>query len=113
MKFLFLLKYIRLLEKDGSKEINFDNKVQFKFVLKPQFKIDMVRPESPAELSGLMKGDLILTINGKSATSFSLEEITNLLKSEEGKEILLKIERNNVKQEYRFLLKDPLPFIHD
>ncbi|WP_400262501.1 PDZ domain-containing protein [Sphingobacterium sp. SG20118] len=101
------------LEKDGSKEINFDNKVQFKFVLKPQFKIDMVRPESPAELSGLMKGDLILTINGKNATSFSLEEITNLLKSEEGKEIILKIERNNVKQEYRFLLKDPLPFIHD
>ncbi|WP_051959759.1 PDZ domain-containing protein [Sphingobacterium sp. ML3W] len=101
------------LEKDGSKEINFDNKVQFKFVLKPQFKIDMVRSESPAELSGLMKGDLILTINGKTATSFSLEEITNLLKSEEGKEILLKIERNNVKQEYRFLLKDPLPFIHD
>lgn len=101
------------LKKDGSKEINFDNKVQFKFVLKTLFKIDMVRPNSPGHLAGIMKDDKILTINGKKATSYSLEDLTNLMKSEDGKEIVMKIERNGEKKDFRFILKDPLPFDHD
>ncbi|MNL25620.1 hypothetical protein D3C87_1471060 [compost metagenome] len=101
------------LKKDGSKEINFDNKVQFKFVLKTLFKIDMVRPNSPGQLVGIMKDDKILTINGKKATSYSLEDLTNLMKSEDAKEIVMKIERNGEKMDFRFILKDPLPFDHD
>lgn len=101
------------LSNDGSREINFDNKVQFKFVLKTLFKIDIVRANSPAQLAGLMKDDKILAINGKKATSYSLEDLTNLMKSEEGKEIVMKVERNGEKKEFRFILKDPLPFTHD
>ncbi|WP_197086302.1 PDZ domain-containing protein [Sphingobacterium sp. IITKGP-BTPF85] len=101
------------MKKDGSKEVNFDNKVQFKFVLKTLFKIDMVRPNSPAQLVGIMKDDKILVINGKKATSYSLEDLTNLMKSEDGKEIVMKIERNGEKKDFRFILKDPLPFDHD
>ncbi|UIR56531.1 PDZ domain-containing protein [Sphingobacterium sp. SRCM116780] len=101
------------LKNDGSKEISFDNKVQFKFVLKPLFKIDIVRPSSPAQLAGLMVDDKILAINGRRASSYSLEEINNLMKSEEGKEIRMKIERNGQTKEVRFILKDPLPFDHE
>lgn len=100
------------LRKDGAKEINFDNKVQFKFVLKALFKIDMVRANSPAQLAGLMKDDKILSINGRTATSYSLEDLTNLMKSEEGKEIVMKVERNGTRMDFRFVLKDPLPFAH-
>lgn len=100
------------LKRGGSNEVNFDNKMQFKFILKPLFKIDMVRAASPAQLAGLMKDDKILTVNGRTVSAYTLEDLTNLMKSEEGKEIVMKIERNGVKMDFRFTLQDPLPFIH-
>lgn len=86
--------------------------MQFKFILKPLFKIDMVRAASPAQLAGLMKDDKILAVNGRTVSAYTLEDLTNLMKSEEGKEIVMKIERNGVKMDFRFTLQDPLPFIH-
>ncbi|MNL20225.1 PDZ domain (Also known as DHR or GLGF) [compost metagenome] len=86
--------------------------MQFKFILKPLFKIDMVRTASPAQLAGLMKDDKILAVNGRTVSAYTLEDLTNLMKSEEGKEIVMKIERNGVKMNFRFTLQDPLPFIH-
>lgn len=100
------------LKRGGSNEVNFDNKMQFKFILKPLFKIDMVRAASPAQLAGLMKDDKILAVNGRTVSAYTLEDLTNLMKSEEGKEIVMKIERNGVKVDFRFTLQDPLPFIH-
>lgn len=101
------------LKRDDSKDVNFNNKLQFKFVLKPLFKIDMVREASPAQLAGLRRDDNILAVNGKSVSAYTLEDLTNLMKSEEGKEITMKIERNGIKIDVRFILRDPLPFVHD
>ena len=59
-----------------------------------------------------MKDDKILAVNGRTVSAYTLEDLTNLMKSEEGKEIVMKIERNGVKVDFRFTLQDPLPFIH-
>ncbi|MNE35611.1 putative zinc metalloprotease [compost metagenome] len=74
------------------------------------YKIATVRAGSPAAIVGLKPDDKVLKINGRSASSYSLETIHTLFKSEEGKEIRFKIERDGQMMEYTFFLKDPLPF---
>jgi C-terminal processing protease CtpA/Prc len=98
------------LKKDGGTEIRMDNSVQYRFVLKNMYKIATVRAGSPAAIAGLKPDDKVLKINGRSASSYSLETIHTLFKSEEGKEIRFKIERDGQMMEYTFFLKDPLPF---
>lgn len=71
-----------------------ENSIKFNFVLKPIFKIVNVRENSPGAIAGLKKEDVIVTINKKSAGSYSLQEINELLKSEDGKKILFEVKRN-------------------
>ncbi len=82
---------------------------QYKFQLKPVFAIAACRPNSPADQSGLKKDDIILAINGKPASNLSLQDLINLMKSEEGKEIFMTISRNEKKMDFSFILKDPIP----
>ncbi|WP_124642161.1 aspartyl protease family protein [Amniculibacterium aquaticum] len=82
---------------------------QYKFQLKPVFAIAACRPNSPADQSGLKKDDIILAINGKPASNLSLQDLINLMKSEEGKEIFVTISRNEKKMDFSFILKDPIP----
>jgi C-terminal processing protease CtpA/Prc len=77
--------------------------------LKPIFAIAACRPNSPADQSGLKKDDIILAINGKPASNLSLQDLINLMKSEEGKEIFMTISRNEKKMDFSFILKDPIP----
>ena len=65
-----------------------ENPIKFNFVLKPIFKIVNVRKDSPGDIAGLKKDDLIVSINRKPASSYSLQSINDLLKSEDGKKIL-------------------------
>lgn len=71
-----------------------ENSIKFNFVLKPIFKIVNVRENSPGAIAGLKKEDIIVTINKKSAGNYSLQEINELLKSEDGKKILFEVNRN-------------------
>jgi len=71
-----------------------ENSIKFNFVLKPIFKIVNVRENSPGATAGLKKEDIIVTINKKSAGSYSLQEINELLKSEDGKKIFFEVNRN-------------------
>ena len=84
------------------------NDVKFSFSLKPVFKIANIRKNSAAEIAGLKKGDIIVEINGSKAINFNLQEINELLKSEEGKRISMKINRNDRDIEYSFVLKSIL-----
>ncbi len=81
---------------------------KYKFVLKPVFEIVNIRPNSPAEKCGLKKGDIIISINAARPYKFTLEQINNLLKSEDGIWINLEIERNSVVLKLRFRLNDEL-----
>ena len=84
------------------------NDVKFSFSLKPVFKIANIRKNSAAEIAGLKKGDIIVEINGSKAINFNLQEINELLKSEDGKRISMKINRNDIDIEYSFVLKSIL-----
>ena len=86
-----------------------DNKVvrnlKYKFELKPSYSILNIRKGSPADLAGLKEGDVIIKINSNFAHNYTLEEIKDILKSEEGKTITLEVERKGLPIKVKFQLK--------
>jgi hypothetical protein len=84
------------------------NYFKYKFVLKPNYVIANVRKNSPAALSGLQKGDVLVKINNIWAYQFTLEKINALLKSEEEKWITFEVERNSQQMKFKFQLQNVL-----
>ncbi len=80
--------------------------LNYKFELKPSYSVFSVRKDSPSDLAGLKNGDEIRTINGKYCYNLSLEEINEILKSEEGRTIILEVKRNNKPLTFKFKLKN-------
>lgn len=80
----------------------------YEFVLVPSYRIVELRPDSPAEEAGLLRGDVILYINGKHAHMYTMQEITSIFYDENGKNIKLLIDRNGVQLKYSFKLKSML-----
>lgn len=106
-----LKEEIELKTTTKNAEISFiDNTRRFKyeFVLKPLFEITNVRKDSPAEKSGLKKGDVLSKINGRYGFNFSLQDINELFTSEEGKWIIIEVERASKILSFRFQLKKML-----
>lgn len=96
----------------SSSRISFDangSKVErtlnYQFALKPIYSVLSVRKESPADLAGIREGDMILKINGSSTYNMSLEDIKEMLKSEDGKLITMELERKGVVFKVKFNLK--------
>ena len=87
---------------------NKKNDFKYKFTLKPIYTISNVRKDSPAELCGLLKGDIIVSINNTVGYKYSLQAINQLLKSEDGKWIYIEIERNSQLLKFKFQLKSIL-----
>lgn len=85
-----------------------NNDFRYKFQLKPIYEIVNVRKKSAAEKSGLQKGDVIISINNTKPYKYTLQQINNLLKSEEDIWINLEVERNSVLLKFRFRLEDEL-----
>ncbi len=56
--------------------------------------VSRVEPASPAEKAGILANDEILSINFLRVSNYSLDDITNALKSENGKTILIEFVRN-------------------
>ena len=83
---------------------------QYKFSLKPIFSIAGVRKDSPAYKAGLQKDDRILSINGNQTSDMTLEKIVELMKSNEGRNITMLIQRKNQKLTLSFELEDPIPY---
>ncbi len=84
------------------------NTFTFRFELKPVYSISNVREGSPAYESGVRPGDVIRTLNNRSGYRYTLQQINNLLKSEEGREIKLAVERNGQEKIFVFTLKSML-----
>ncbi len=92
-----------LFNGSGEKIIN---NLKYRFELKPVYVITNIRKNSPAAIAGLQKEDVIVAINKKNAFNFTLQEINELLKSEEGRIIEFEIERNEIKLSFRIELQD-------
>ncbi len=82
--------------------------LKYKFELKPVFVIATVRKNSPAEEAGLQKNDVIVKINKEKCYNYTLQQITDILKSEEGRTIKIEIDRNGKHIETQFKLKSLL-----
>ncbi|NHN28157.1 signal protein PDZ [Flavobacterium jejuense] len=91
----------------NNKVIVLDNSMKFnyKIELKPVFDIYAIRKNSPADLVGLKVGDRIISINGKRSFDFTIQKITDLFQSEEGKIIKIEIERDGIKMDFKFRLQ--------
>lgn len=78
-----------------------------------QYFIQAVVPDSPAELSGILPGDEILSVNSVSVSFLSLTQIQRMLKRKEGTGIRMKVLREGKKRVIYFQLEDmlskPLP----
>ncbi|MCC3217358.1 PDZ domain-containing protein [Chryseobacterium sp. X308] len=83
---------------------------RYKFSLKPIFSIAGVRKDSPAYEAGLKKDDKVLSINGERTADMTLEKIMELMKSSEGRNITMIIQRKNEELIFRFMLEDPIPY---
>ncbi|MEW4924905.1 aspartyl protease family protein [Algibacter sp. 2305UL17-15] len=92
------------LENDNKSVFN----IKYDITLKPAFAIVELRKDSPAEKSGLRKGDVILAINGKSTHSYTLQQVTQLFQDEDGKLLKLKVDRNDRALSFSFRLQDLL-----
>jgi len=79
--------------------------VKYNIVLKPIYKVSTIRANSPAALAGVIEGDIILRINGIDAYKYRLDEIKNLMHTEEDKWITLEIKRTGYVFKTRFQLK--------
>ena len=87
---------------------NSSNNFKYKFALKPIYIIANVRKNSPAAISGLQKGDIIVSINNKPGYEFTLEKINSLLKSEDEDWITFEIERDSQIMNFKFHLLNVL-----
>lgn len=103
------LKTINLIENTFDENGNkVDTNFKYKFSLKPIYTIANVRKDSPAERCGLRKGDVIISINKMMGYKYSLQEINEILKSEDGKWLSFEVERNSQILKFKFQLKSIL-----
>lgn len=83
---------------------------QYKFTLKPLFSISGIRKDSPADKAGLKKDDKVISINRNKASDMTLEAIIELMKSSEGQNITIVVQRKNETLTLSFTLEDPIPY---
>jgi len=93
-----------------NSEVSVVNNFQYKFTLKPIFSVAGVRKDSPAFIAGLKKDDRIISINGSRTSDMTMEKIMELMKSDEGRNITLVIQRKNKEMTFNFVLEDPIPY---
>lgn len=79
-----------------------------KMVLKPTYSIVELRENSPAAQVGLLKGDIILSINGKATDNQTLQHIMLMFYGKSGKLIRVKVQRGAKILTYSFRLKSLL-----
>lgn len=75
------------------------------FKLKAIYNIFSVRENSPAHRAGVKPGDQIISINNRKAYNYSIQKITDLFQSEEGKKIRLEVQREGEILEFEFYLE--------
>ncbi|PZU90793.1 MAG: peptide-binding protein [Chryseobacterium sp.] len=92
---------------------NNQDKFQYKFTLKPIFKVTGTRKDSPAQKSGILKNDEIINVDGKKANELTLSKIHNILKTDESRKITIEIKRNEVPKKIDIFLEDPIPYIEE
>ena len=77
----------------------------YSYQFKPSFKIKTVVKNSSADKAGLKDGDIIVRINNKPASEFSLNDIVNEFSEKGNKKIRMKIKRFGIEMTFKFRLE--------
>jgi hypothetical protein len=99
--------------KDGnssstSSSVSFNLDPVFSFFLAPKYVIAEVRQDSPAAMAGLLKGDEVLSINGKASYRYELSDLTALFSSKSGRRITVVVNRDGSILKKKFLLEEQI-----
>lgn len=101
--------FVSNLSSNSTSKFNIGgNDFRYNYVLKPIYRITNVRKDSPGGVAGLLKDDILVSINNRPAYRYSIQQITDLLQSEEGRVIKMQVRRKNQVLEYEFRLKNIL-----
>lgn len=76
--------------------------------LKPALEIAALREDSPAREVGLQTGDVIISVNGKPAHRYNIQEVKEMLNEKPGKTLRLVVDRAGAKLKFSFKLKEVL-----
>ena len=90
---------------ESIKRNNIPITTELQFSLVPRYVVINVRQGSAAEMAGIEKGDRVISVRGKPSYHYKLYQLIDLFSSEEGKKIIMEIERNGVKNKVKFNLK--------
>lgn len=93
---------------NSLRENNFVSFVDMSYLLSPEFVIDHIRKNSPADIVGLKKDDKLLEVNGTRTFRYKLKAINALFFDEENKRLELKVERKGKEIIKVIYLKSPL-----
>ena len=97
-------------DSEGTKVYDVKEGFQYNFVLKPKYSIAGCRPDSPCYIAGLRKDDKILSINKKKAGNYTLQQINNLMRGDDGTKVNFEVERNSQTFKFQIILVDPIPY---
>lgn len=78
---------------------------RYRLFFHPALKVTYVRPQSPAQRSGVRAGDILMQINGKKIHHMSLEKVLDILQKEPGEKIKLTMNREDHLQKFTFHLQ--------
>lgn len=99
-------------ENAASAQVSFESEgntitrsLKYRFELKPSYSILSIQKGSPADLAGLKEGDIIVKLNSNYVYNYTLQEIKDILRSEEGRTITIEVERKGVIIKTKFQLK--------
>jgi len=76
-----------------------------KFLIKKGYTISSIRTNSPSDIVGLQKGDMIIKINGIDTVRYNLQELSNKFYGKEGDRINMVVERLGKRIKVSFKLK--------
>ena len=91
---------------NSNTKIILDSK--YKFSLKPAYSIVELRKDSPAYNAGLLMNDVILSINGKAAHEYTLQQIIHMFYGDDDKHMKLRVDRDGIILTFNFYLESPL-----
>ena len=81
---------------NNHKIINTQTEIVYEYKLVNKIEINYIRPNSPADKAGFMKGDVLLKINGENVYQYKLEELKKKFFYKTGKNLRFLILRNNL-----------------
>lgn len=77
----------------------------YAITLAPKYEVSDVREGSPAAIAGMIKGDVIVKVNGQPAHRYGLQELNTMFHSREGRVMTFSVLRNGLTYNFRIKLK--------